>query len=347
MLRPKSTIAFVPREVFSTTVRALDALYERTSTPFDLVCVDGGSPPTIQSYLERSAHERGFTLLRTEQYLSPNQARNLALKYVETPYVVFVDNDAIVSVGWLEALERCADETGAWVVGPLYFEHEPELHRLHMAGGLCRVQKDELGRRYYLERHHSAHQVFQEIGETIHRHETELIEFHTVLVAMDAFERLGPLDEMLLSHCEHGDFCLLVRQEGHKVYIEPNSRITYIPPRILDPADREFFRLRWSEAWASASIRRLVEKWNLCPDHPELESSLAWVREHRRHGSTLLTLMRKLCGKKIANSLQKCLLNRLEEAYNRAQYPPNECGTVASPQAKLVSRPPTKSAQAA
>lgn len=347
MLRPKSTIAFVPREVFSTTARALDTLYERTTTPFNLVCVDGGSPPSVQSYLERSARERGFTLLRTEPYLAPNQARNLALQYLDTPYVVFVDNDAIVSPGWLEALESCADETDAWVVGPLYFEHEQEQHRLHMAGGLCRVEEDELGRRHYLERHHHAHQVFQEIDKSIERHETELIEFHTVLVAMEAFEQLGPLDEGLPSHCEHGDLCLLVRKARHKVFLEPSSRITYIPPLRLEPADRKFFRLRWSEAWAAASIRRMVEKWNLCPDHPELADSLKWVREHRRYGSTVLAQMRKLWGRKFTNSLQKRLLNRLEEAANRAQYPPQEFGTVTSPQVRVVFRPSPKMLQAA
>ena len=347
MLRPKTTIAFVPREVFSTTARALGAIYERTSSSFELICVDGGSPPAVQAYLERSARERGFTLLRTEQYLSPNQARNLALEHVTTPYVVFVDNDAIVSPGWLEALERCADETGAWVVGPLYFEHEPELHRLHMAGGLCRLEVDDQGRRYYLERHHHAHQDAQVLGTSIERHETELIEFHTVLVAMEAFEQLGPLDEGLLSHCEHGDLCLLVRQAGHKVFIEPRARITYIPPRRLEAADSEFFRLRWSEAWATASIRRMVEKWDLCPDHPELTESLKWVREHRRYGSAVLARMRKLWGRKLTSSLQKRLLNRLEEARNRAQYPPQKYAALASPQAKVVFRPSTKSQQAA
>jgi GT2 family glycosyltransferase len=347
MLRPKSTIAFVPREVFSTTERALATLYERTKTPFDLVCVDGGSPLQIQSYLERSAHERGFTLLRTEQYLTPNQARNLALQYVDTPYVVFVDNDAIVSENWLAPLERCADETGAWVVGPLYFEHEPEQHRLHMAGGLCRVQEDELGRRYYLERHHHAHRVYREIGGQLERHETELIEFHTVLVAMAAFERLGPLDERLLGHCEHGDLCLSVRQAGQRVFLEPRSRITYIPPQRLEKADREFFFLRWSEAWATASMRRMVEKWNLCPDHPEVKASLEWIREHRRYGSTTLARLRKLVGRKLTSSLQKRLLNRLEEASNRAQFPPQKFGFLASPHVKVVSRRSAKPSQAA
>jgi len=291
--------------------------------------------------------ERGFTLLRTEQYLTPNQARNLAFQYVETPYVVFVDNDAIVSENWLAPLEQCADETGAWVVGPLYFEHEPEQHRLHMAGGRCRIEEDELGQRYYQERHQHAHQVYSKIGEQLDRHETELIEFHTVLVTRSAFEHLGPLDEGLLGRSEHGDLCMLVRQAGQKIFIEPRSRITYIPPQQLEKADREFFFLRWSEVWSTASIAHMAEKWNLCLDHPEVKASLEWGRDHRRYGSTLLAGMRKLIGRKLTQSLQKRLLNRLEEAYNRRHYPPQKSGTLSSAQVRVVSQHPARPSQAA
>lgn len=347
MLRPKSTIAFVPREAFSTTQRTLETLFERTTKPFHLVCVDGGSPPHVQSYLEQAADQRGFTLLRTEPYLTPNQARNLALPYVKTPYVVFVDNDAIVSPDWLRPLEKCAEETGAWVVGPLYFEQQPERHRLHMAGGTCRVEVDELGRRHVRERHHHAHQVYREISERIERHETELIEFHTVLIAMAAFQRLGPLDEGLLNHGEHADLCMSVRQAGHKVFLEPHSRVTYVPPQKLEATDREYFFLRWSEAWATASTQRLIEKWNLSPDHPEFDVMLDWVREHRRCGSALFARLQKLMGRKFARSLQKRLLNRLETLQNRLHYPLKRFSEPTTPQVKVVCPSGAKLPQAA
>ena len=41
---PRVTIAFVPRETFSQTQRALETMYARTTGPFELVCIDGGSP---------------------------------------------------------------------------------------------------------------------------------------------------------------------------------------------------------------------------------------------------------------------------------------------------------------
>ena len=338
MSSPLATIAFVPREVFCTTRRSLESVFERTTEPFELICVDGGSPPEVQAYLEQAARRYDFTLLRTEHYLTPTQARNLAAARVQTPYVVFVDNDVSVSQGWLEPLINCAEETRAWVVGPLYFEHTPE-DRLHMAGGVCEIRTDANGDRYYFERHNHAHQLISNVDEPLVRHETELVEYHTVLVSMRFFQKLGPLDEQILSHAEHADLCLTVRQEGERVFLEPASRITYIPPRRLEPEDREFFFLRWSEAWCEASLQRFIEKWDLALDHAEVQVARKWLRSHRRYGSKWLPRLRRVLGPKLTNSLQKRGLNRWEEAINRRRYPPAKFGRPATPQVRVAHAP--------
>jgi GT2 family glycosyltransferase len=129
------TIVVVPRERFSLAERSLESLYEHTAHPFSLVYVDGRSPRHIKRYLETQAREKGFELIRAERYLSQNQARNLGLRRVNSPYVVFTDNDVLFSPGWLDALVRCAEETGAWVVGPMYCIGEPALTIVHCLSG--------------------------------------------------------------------------------------------------------------------------------------------------------------------------------------------------------------------
>lgn len=336
MTPPRATVAFVPREQFSTTERSLETLFERTRSPFELVCIDGGSPPPVAQYLERAARQRNFTLIRSDQWLSPNQARNLALSHVRTPYVVFVDNDVLVSDDWLQPLVECADQTGAWVVGPLYFEFEPEGERLHMFGGQCRIERLPNGGRDYVERHSLAHRPLAEVSEPLARCPTELIEFHSVLVAMAAFDALGPLDEGLLCNAEHGDLCLQVRAAGREVWLEPRSRITYAPPQRLTGADRAYFRLRWSEAWADANNRRLQEKWDLSPDAPGLVMASRWVAGHRRYSLPWLGRMRRLVGRKLASAVEKRLVAPWERALNRREYPAVEFGRLADPQPRIV-----------
>ncbi len=337
---PRATVAFVPREVFSTTQRSLETLLKRTREPFDLVCIDGGSPPEVREYLEQQARERRFTLVRTDHYLTPNQARNLAVAHTRTPYVVFLDNDAIVTEGWLSALVDCAEETGAWVVGPLYFEFLPEGRRLHMFGGQCRIEVNERGERVYHERHHLAHALLSDVEETLVRRETELIEFHTVLVDMQAFEKLGPLDEGLLSNGEHGDLCLMVRGAGRSIFLEPKSKITYAPPKQLAEADEEFFNLRWSEAWAAATHRRMTEKWNLAASSAETRQARRWVSDHRRYRLSWLLKLQKRIGRKWGKTFEKRLVAPLETALNLRRFPHAEFGQAPVVEARVVYSPP-------
>jgi GT2 family glycosyltransferase len=339
MASPRATVAFVPREVFCTTRRSLETLYDRTRGPFDLVCIDGNSPPDVRQYLEHEARARQFTLVRTDGYVTPNQARNLAVRHVRTPYVVFVDNDVLVTEGWLDALCDCADQTGAWVVGPLYYEFLPEGRRLHMVGGECRIVVNDRGHRMYYERHHHAHELRDDVAEPIARTETELIEFHTVLVSMQAFRELGPLDEGLLCNAEHGDLCLTVRNAGHSVYLEPGAQITYAPPKRLEPADEAFFLLRWSEAWAAATHRRIDEKWNLTRGNRETKRAFRWVADHRRYRLLWLNKLRKWIGPKWAKTLEKRFVAPIESAQNRRRYPVAKHSAAPQVTARLIYQP--------
>src|SRR6266480_2014875 len=110
---PAVTIVLTQRERLSVTPDTLRSLYESTTTAFELICVDGGSPPEVQRELDELARQHRFRLIRTQRYLNQNQARNLALPSVSTPYVCFLDNDVQVFPGWLERLLDCATTTGA------------------------------------------------------------------------------------------------------------------------------------------------------------------------------------------------------------------------------------------
>jgi glycosyltransferase involved in cell wall biosynthesis len=339
MASPLATIAFVPREQFGTTRRSLEALYARTQTPFELVCVDGGSPPEVREYLTNAASKFGFTLLRTETFLSPNQARNLAIPFVRSKYVIFMDNDVMVSPGWLEPLLNCAEETGAWVAAPLYFEFEPEGAKIHMFGGKCRLETLPSGGRAYIERHDLPHVRLCDLREPLTRRETELVEFHTTLVATAALRKLGPLDEGLLNHAEHGDLCLQVRQAGKKIFLEPRSRITCVPPRRLSGVDLEYFRLRWSEAWTVATCDRLQDKYQLSPLDPYGLQTLRWVTGYRQYALAWLSGLRRVCGRKVARWLERRIIARLETAANRRQFPIGTTGAIERPVVQVVYSP--------
>ncbi len=302
MTTPQVTIVVVPHERFSCAERSLESIYEHTKFPFTLVYVDGGSPKRVKRYLEARARQRGFQIIRTDCYLSRNQARNLGLRQAKSKYVVFIDNDVLVSPGWLEALVRCAEETGAWLVGPLYLMGEPKDQIIHMAGGVSHI-KEENGKRILHEEDFFRGMRLSDVPVPLERKQCELVEFHCMLVRTEAFERLGSLDEKLMCIREFDDLCLTVRESGGLIYMEPNAVVTYVLPPPIALSDFSYYMLRWSEGWIKSSLARFHEKWNLDMDENHPHYNYLWnrrylfYRQYTKPFRPLKNLIRQILGR--------------------------------------------------
>ncbi len=275
------TICITPRERFSCAVGSLRDIVANTATPFELFYIDANSPPGVAAQLEGICAEQGFTYLRIDEYLPPNRARNEALARVETPYAVFVDNDLFVQPGWLQALIDCAEETGAWAVGPVVLEGARFPQIIHMAG--CDLVEEKCGEYNRVsQRHRYMRQPLRRVRKTLVREPVGAFEFHCVLVRTDVFSQKAFLDEKLLSHQEHLDLARDIRLAGGEVYFEPASIVRYDNARRFEQYDREFFELRWSRQWSVKSIEHIRQKWHLGPADKGLERLANWTDGHRR-----------------------------------------------------------------
>jgi GT2 family glycosyltransferase len=293
------TIIVVPRERFSYTRKSLESIYAHTTFPFELVYVDGGSPAHIESYLKQQAQEKNFNLIRSDRYLSPNQARNLGIAIANSKYIVFVDNDVVVTPGWLTHLVQCAEETSAAVVAPLVCIGQPEVGIVHLAGGEAHIElqeKEKNGktkvRRRIHEKHYFVNRRLDEVRDQLQRIQCEFAEFHCVLVQKEIFTKTGLLDEELLSTREHIDFSMTVAQAGGKIYCEPASIVTYVPGPPFELTDMPYFMLRWSDVWEIASLKHFQEKWNVTEDK-YFQKRYKRLGQ-RRHQAFLKPLIRRL-----------------------------------------------------
>ena len=274
------TIVVVPRERFSLTRLSLDSIYKNSDIPFELVYVDGASPPPIRDYLAAESKKRNFRLIRTEYPLSPNEARNLGIQAVQTPYLVFVDNDLVVLENWLGPLVASAEREQAWLVGPTYLSGRIGERIVHMAGGnLGFVEVD--GKRRFMDVHHRLEEPYDQVRDQLKPGPTEVIEFHCVLARRDVFDRIGLLDEQFMSMFEHADVSLLVREAKGLLYYEPRSVVNNIIPPPFDPTDLPYFLLRWSDEWTRTSVSRLVSKYAFDPEDPYPPHLLVFAMHHR------------------------------------------------------------------
>lgn len=317
---PELTIVHVPRERYGATERSLESIVRHSSgVPHRLLILDADSPPPVAAYLrKRAASLEDAELLRFDFAMTPNELRNEAIRRLATPYVVFVDNDAIVTEGWLAPLLRAAREHDAWVVGPTMLIGEPEAGKIHLAGGDCEIVEREGSRRYSYLQQHFCDQSLSEVGDALRAGPCTCIEFHCMLVAKKAFDRLGLLDEGFMSFVECDAFCLDVVAAGGSIYFEPDSIVTYVPPReSLDGADLAYFLLRWSDEWNERSLETFLAKYDLDPTDSWAEHARSWPKQHRRHAlrfvSPPLGRLAELVQYKVSRRLGDRLASALEE----------------------------------
>jgi GT2 family glycosyltransferase len=311
MQEPEATVVIVPRDHFSDTRESLESLLESTPDPIAIVYVDGGSPPRTAGYLRERARTARFGLIRYDHYLIPNQARNIGAAGVKTRYIAFVDNDVVFTPNWLQTLVECGNATGAAVVGPVNYERRPLLQTVHFAGGDARIVVTQENGRQHRRLVDRIHKAIPESPVP-----TDAAEFHCMLVRTDVLRQLGGLDENMLSTRENIDLCLAVREIGGQVYLEPRSRITYLPPDPLSITDVPYFALRWSDLWDMSSFRHLIDKWDLDEDQ-YFERQYANLGWRRRAIMMRGSVLRWLVSSRIRSVAERAL-RPLEQRVNAA-----------------------------
>ena len=312
--QPIVTIVVAPRERYGMTELALDSLCQNTDTPHELVYVAGRAPRKLRTVLRTRAAREGFQLIETPHHITPNQARNLGLARVRTPFVVFIDNDLFVTPGWLDRLLQAAEETEAWVVGPLYLEGDPSGDVIHMAGGAYELS-GEFGLRTFRADHLLQRQKISELSTPLQRTRCDFVEFHCMLVRTEVFDKLGTLDEKLWNTREHLDLCLLVTEAGGSVWLEPNSTVVYMNPPPLAWSDLRFFSLRWSDEWSRASIQHFRAKHGI---EPTYRQNLDDYRKRRQRilFDPVFDAVRKVAGRNVGRAVRRAL-RAVEPAVNR------------------------------
>jgi glycosyltransferase involved in cell wall biosynthesis len=276
----------VPRERYSGVGRAIETLYEHTrDVPFNLVVTDGGLPAGVREAIAHASRQRGFRFVQQAYPLAPNEARNIGLHHVDTPWLVFADNDVVFTSNWLPPLLAAAEELGAWLVGPTILDGAIDRGRIHAAGGDAGFDEIDGKRRYHFQPGFSQKKL-ADVSRELRRGPTSMLEFHVLLARSDALRKIGPLDEGFVSLADHDDLVLSALAAGGTAVYEPGSTVSYHDPDtsvdVLRPGDLPMYLLRWGEAWNRASLRHAVRKWRLDPDDPWIEQADRWMRARRR-----------------------------------------------------------------
>jgi hypothetical protein len=198
--------------------------------------------------------------------LQPNDARALIVPQLNARYVVFIDNDVVVSPGWLGRLVACAEETGAGIICPLYlWGEEGRSDIIHMAGGKADFLANEKGIRF-TEMHRHLNRKLVEIERDLKREPVDFGEFHCLMMRREVYSAPDLFLSDVVTIHEHIHASLKARQMGFETWFEPDSRVTYLALAPWRVGELGGFRRRWNLADAERSLQGFARRWGVIDD---------------------------------------------------------------------------------
>jgi GT2 family glycosyltransferase/tetratricopeptide (TPR) repeat protein len=250
------------------TRRCLESLLDNTRKPYELVLVDNGSEDGTLGYLEEVRHRRGpkrVVVLRNESNLGYPAGCNQGLAQSRGQYVVFLNNDTVLTPGWLEGLigHALRDWPAVGLVGPV--------SNGAMDGQAVRPGYAELeGLDDFAARRRQAF-----AGRAL---AAPRLTGFCLLVRHEVLERAGGFDERFgLGLFEDDDLCVRAREAGFRLVIALDVYVHHFGNRTfkqlgLDTQQRleanfELFRAKWGPEYTAG--------YQLPPPPPAAEMPVA------------------------------------------------------------------------
>lgn len=246
---PRVSIVIPVYNKIAYTSACLRSIAEHPSAAaYEVIVVDDGSSDATPQRLDDIT---GIRVLRNAQNLGFIGSCNAGAAKARGEYVLFLNNDTVVTAGWLDALVRCIEQApqaglaGAKLVYPD--------GRLQEAGGI--VFSDGSGWNYGR---------FEDPADARYgfRREADYCSGAAIVLRRELFEQLGAFDRRYApAYYEDTDLAFAVRAAGFKVYYEPAATVVHFEgvtsgtdvasgTKRYQVVNREKFLDKWKEALA-------------------------------------------------------------------------------------------------
>ncbi len=222
------------------TRRCLAALARWTTRPYEVVVVDNGSTDGTGAFLRRLRDPR-VRVVTNRRNLGFAAAVNQGLAASRGRWLVWLNNDVVVTPGWLEGLIGCARRhPRAGAVGP----YTNSINGVQRAdpGPYSQKRLPALAQAWALKHHGRSRSVHRLAG-------------FCLLHSREALAAIGGLDERFGMGCyEDFDFCLRLIQSGREVLLAEDVFVHHY-------GHKSFEENRVARRHIEENRRIFIDKW--------------------------------------------------------------------------------------
>ncbi len=260
------TIVISFRERWRLTVLTVASILRHTRGNFALWLLDPGMPDSVRNELKPYIDAGRLELVTVAPGLQPIHWRAEIAPKLSAPYAVFIDNDVVVTPGWLDRMVDCAEETGAGIVCPLYLwgDHE-QSDVIHMAGGKLGLVPTDHGLRM-TESHRHVNRTIADVADDLSRKVCGFGEYHCLLMRREVYSAEGIFDPGIVTVHEHIHASMRARELGFETWFEPEAKVNYLAFAEWYAGELREFRSRWDFATAERSLAQFARRWKVIDD---------------------------------------------------------------------------------
>ncbi|MFZ5434389.1 MAG: glycosyltransferase [Calditrichota bacterium] len=223
------------------TMQCLNSLSNAAdTTSYEVIIVDNHSTDDTPQVLK--AVEGDVMVLRQSENRGFAAACNIGARLANGEYLVFLNNDTEVHSGWLDAMVKCARDDGAiGAVGAKLLYPSGDIQHAGLAVSVKRVPY------HVFQRFQGDHPAVNETRDM------QAVTAACMLVPKDVFDANGGFDEGYRNGFEDVDFCLRLRQNGHRIVYCPDAVVTHFEESTAGRKDHDRENLeRFMEIWGDS-----------------------------------------------------------------------------------------------
>lgn len=248
---PQASIIVLTYNNLDHTRLCLKSIYAcQDGTSFELILVDNASGDGTQDFLRQfAARHNNVKLILNTTNLGFSAGNNLGAAAASGDFIVFLNNDTIVTPGWLAGLVCHLQKAEVGMVGPRtnYWGNESRLHvRYTTLKGLMATAEQ-------VKQAHSG-QAF----------DIPMLALYCAAIRREVFETIGPLDERFgAGMFEDDDYAYRLRQKGYRILCAEDVFVHHWGKASFSKLAQERYRRLFEE-----NRRKYEDKWGISWQEP-------------------------------------------------------------------------------